>query len=277
MILHFRAKKSLGQNFLIDKNIARKIVDLIQITANDLVVEIGPGRGILTQFFFEFPAEFICVEIDSRLVEFLQQKFAREANITIVHEDFLHLDLSTLDLTERHMKWVGNLPYHLTSPVLFRMWTCYPRVARAIFMVQKEVADRLIARVGTREYGILSVLVQTVYQVRREFSVPRTVFRPSPEVDSAVISFAIRKNFSLNCEMCLYERVIKTAFNQRRKQLKNSLQSIISRETMEWIPFDFSRRAEQITIEEWINLCQYLAPRKNLIRATNGSKPPLTI
>lgn len=265
-----KPKKSLGQNFLIDKNIAEKIVKLIDISPEDFIIEIGPGYGILTRFFCDTPAKFICSEIDSRLVKNLQAEFKFFENISIIHQDFLSFDLESINYSGKSVKLIGNLPYNITSPVLFLMIHKYPLVKKAVFMIQKEVAERIIANIGTKNYGILAVLLQTFYQVKYGFSVSPRVFRPKPKVDSAVISFDIRPDFYLNCERSFYERLVKTAFNQRRKMLKNSLQNVIDRNKMDQIPFDFNRRAEDVSIEDWKNLCQFLTKKKHLIQAMNG-------
>lgn len=270
MALLVKPKKSLGQNFLIDKNIARKIINLIDISPEDLIIEIGPGHGILTQYFCDTPATVICYEIDSRLVENLQSTFKSFDNISIVHQDFLSFDFKSLNHANKTLKWIGNLPYNITSPILFLMIHHFPLVKKAVFMVQKEVAERIVANVGNKNYGILAVLLQTFYAVTFDFSVTHRVFRPKPKVDSAVISFDFRSDFYLHCERQFYEQLVKTAFNQRRKQLKNSLQKLIKKEKMDQIPFNFNQRAEEISIEDWKSLCQFLAKRKNLIQAPNG-------
>ena len=270
MAVLVKPKKSLGQNFLIDKNIAGKIVKLIDISVEDFIIEIGPGYGILTHFFCNTPAVFICSEIDSRLVENLQTKFKSFENISIIHQDFLSLDLDSINNEGKTIKWIGNLPYNITSSVLFLMIHHFPMVKKAVFMVQKEVAERIVASVGSKNYGILAVLLQTFYQATFGFTVSPHVFRPKPKVDSAVISFDIHPDFSLNCERSFYEQLVKTAFNQRRKQLRNALQKIIDREKMDQIPFDFNRRAEEVSIEDWKNLCQFLEKKKHLIQAMNG-------
>jgi len=267
---NIKAKKSLGQNFLHDKNIAKKVVDLIDISSEDLIIEIGPGQGILTQFFCHHPVSFVLVEIDSRCVDFLSEKFNRQKNISILNHDILSFDFDSIVSKNKTIKWIGNLPYNITSPVLFRLLDLYPAVEKAVFMVQHEVAKRIVADYGNKNYGILSVLMQTFYEVSIKFSVSNKVFKPQPKVSSAVILLDIKKDVVLNCERLFYRELIKTAFNQRRKQLKNSLERILNKKKLEKIPFDFSRRAEEIPLEEWNELCQLLEKKKNLIQAANG-------
>ncbi len=265
MQLNFKPKQSLGQNFLIDKNIAGKIVNLIQVSKDDLIVEIGPGRGVLTQFFCDKPASFVIVEIDSRSVDLLRQNLAQCTKIEIVHGDFLSFDINSLNLQKRRLKWIGNLPYNITSSVLFKMLSVHPLVQKAVFMVQVEVAQRIVSTSGSKLYGILSVLMQTFYDVKLVFKVSKHVFRPKPKVDSAVISLDIRPEVTLNCDMLFFQKLVKTAFNQRRKQLRNSLRSYFDREEIESVPFDLSRRAEDLTVEEWKKLCRFLEKKKKLI------------
>ena len=258
-------RKSLGQNFLIDGNIAGKIVELAKISADDLIIEVGPGQGILTQFFLTRAAPIVAIELDSRCVAILKDKFGGHERLTILNQDFLEFDFDSLDYTGRQVKLVGNLPYHITSSVFFRLLAVAPLIGRAVFMIQKEVAQRIVSAPGGKEFGILAVLLQTFYEVKLQFLVSRLVFRPVPKVDSAVISLERRGDFQLGCAMMSYQKLIKRAFNQRRKLLRNALQSLIDRPTMEQLSFDFNRRAEQVPIEEWVNLCRQLEQREILL------------
>ena len=255
------SKKSLGQNFLVDHNIARKIVALLDIKSEDYIIEVGPGTGILTQFFFDLKNNLTAVELDQRCVELLKRKCEKHANVEIVHGDFVKLDLERLKINAKQEKWIGNLPYNITSSVLFKMLDSYPRVKRAVFMVQKEVGERIVASKGNKSYGILSVLMQSFYQSRLHFKVSNRVFRPQPKVASAVISFELRTDSRIECPMPDYQELIKKAFNQRRKLLRNSLQSMISKEDRKRIPFEFNRRAEEVSVEEWKSLSRHL-PQK---------------
>ncbi len=265
-----KPKKSLGQNFLIDKNIAKKIVDLIEVSYEDLLIEIGPGQGVLTQFFCDKPINLIAIEKDIRCVEQLQQTFLANKNISIVHQDFLSFDFSQINKQRGNLKWLGNLPYNITSSVLFKLLSIFPSVKKAVFMVQKEVANRINAASGNKEYGIPSVLIQTFYKVSKEFNVSKNVFRPKPKVSSAVISLDIRQDFDLNCNMLFFQRLVKTAFNQRRKLLSNALEPILDKRGMEQIPFNFNRRPEQIHVKEWKELCVQLEKKKTLIQQRSG-------
>lgn len=254
-------KKSLGQNFLIDGNIARKIISLLKISSGDVIVEIGPGKGILTHFFCDCKNEVYAVELDDRCVKFLKNKFKDCSNITIVHQDFLDWDSNINKKTEQKIKWIGNLPYNISSSVLFKLIELYPGVQKVVVMVQKEVAERIVASHGNKNYGILSVLLQTFYKTKKQFNVSRNVFRPKPKVDSSIITLELIRNIQIGCELQLYLTVIKKAFNQRRKLLSNSLNTLFSQRDIEEIPFEFHRRAEEVSIEEWKTLSQYLHPK----------------
>ena len=256
------AKKSLGQNFLVDRNIAGKIIELLEISREDFIIEIGPGQGILTQFFFGLKNDVLAIELDRRCVDFLKSQCESHSNIQIIHDDFVKLDVGELTVEASPQKWIGNLPYNITSSVLFKMLDLYPTVERAVFMVQKEVGERIVASEGKKDYGILSVLIQTFYQSRMHFRVSNQVFRPRPRVDSAVISFERKSNPEIKCPMTDYQQLIKSAFNQRRKLLKNSLHSLLDDRELENIPFEFNRRAEEVSVEEWKKLSRHLAPKR---------------
>ena len=265
-----RAKKSLGQHFLVDQNIARKIVSLLQPQKGDVILEIGPGQGILTQFFLRTQARLVGVEVDERLAEILRQKFAGAPNIEIIRADFREFDFSGLKKESVRVKWLGNLPYNLTSVVLFRLVDAFPDVSRAVFMVQREVAERIAAGPGTKEYGILSVLLQTFFVSKLAFRVSAKVFRPVPAVESAVILFEKREEVRLNCDKSELTALVKRAFNQRRKLLRKSLREWIAPEAQRAVNFDFDRRPEEVPVEEWKRLCQQLRQRKIHIPPLSG-------
>lgn len=273
MAQRIQPKKSLGQHFLVDKNIARKIVALVQPQKGDVIVEIGPGKGILTQFFLQTPAEVVAIEIDSRLVGYLQARFGDHPRLRIVAADFREVDFARLDLPPGRIKWAGNLPYNLTSVVFFRLLEEVSRVHRAVFMVQREVAERVVAGAGNRDYGILSVLLQTFFAVKFEFPVSKKVFRPMPEVESAVISLENHHRIDLNCSTFDLVNLVKRSFNQRRKVLRNALRKWLSLEVQNELGFNFDRRPEEVPVEEWKELCQLLSKKGIRIPPLSGSSP----
>jgi len=247
------AKKSLGQNFLIDPNIARKIVEAIPAGPGETVLEIGPGRGMLTEILLAKNFQVVAVELDNFYADYLKEIFGRNSNFSLIHADFLALDLSKIG--ERSIHVVGNLPYSITSPVLFKLIEERQFAHSATLMMQREVAERVVGQPRTKNYGILSIWVQTFASVQLILRVPPTVFRPRPRVESAVVQLkwkSQREQIPKNDVYFL--RLIKTAFQQRRKLLRNSLKTIFPPEIQENMEFNFNRRPEEVSIDEWIQL-----------------------
>lgn len=248
----FQTKKSLGQNFLQDKNISRKIVNSANPQRTDIFLEIGPGEGALTQFLLPQVSKYLAVEIDSRLIPILTEKFLNHENFKIVNSDFLDFDL---DQMPANLRVIGNLPYNATSPIIFKCLENYAKIQDLTIMVQKEVADRLSANYGSKTYGILSVFLSVFGEVKKLFNVPPTVFIPKPKVDSAVVQIKFKNDFELvNKEF--FFKVVKSAFGKRRKIISNSLAEIAQDLNSE-IPTDFAKlRPEQIKPEEFVLLTQ---------------------
>ncbi len=247
-----KPKKSLGQHFLADDNIARKIVGLIDPTSK-VLVEIGPGTGALTKFLVDLPIPLMLVEFDNEAVESLKTTF-HGSELKIIHQSFLLWEV------EAHLQFpacfIGNLPYNISSPVLFHLLENLNWVEQGIFMVQKEVAERICAKHGNKTYGILSVLLQTWFTVKYEFTVPETVFVPRPKVKSAV--FSIRKKETLHPpEFSTFKKLVKAGFNQRRKTLRNALHAHSFSNPNEAEKF-LTQRAEQLSIDEWAQLYRCL-------------------
>lgn len=217
-----RAKRSLGQNFLVDPNLQRKIVEVLE-PAGDTIIEIGPGHGALTDHLVEEARRLVAVELDDGLAEELSGRFRDRPNVEIVHGDVLAWDPGPI-LRSGPVKVVGNIPYNITSPILFRLLEWRPVPARIILMVQKEVADRMAAEAGDRQYGALSVGVRAAARVERLFTVGRGAFRPVPNVDSAVVRIDPREPL----ERAAAERLrvlTRAAFGLRRKQLQKILRT----------------------------------------------------
>ncbi len=257
--MNFKAKKRLGQHFLIDKNIVRKIVNSFAPSENDLIVEIGPGKGILTEELIKHSQNLILVEIDTELFKELQQKFT---GIKIINRDILECDFST-DFFQNKYRLIGNLPYYITSQILFKIFDNYKSVTDVLIMIQKEVAERIVARPSTKEYGILSVFAQFYSNPVILFNVSKNVFRPKPEIDSSIIHLKIKNEIPLNkIEEEAFRKIVKTAFNQRRKTLKNSLQNlfneneIVRKEKFFALDFDFSKRSENLSLDDFIYLAK---------------------
>lgn len=253
------AKKSLGQNFLIDPNIARKIVEAIPAAPGETVLEIGPGRGMLTQILLAGNFKVIAVELDNFYADYLKETFSKNPNFSLIHADFLSLELSKVSKRPFHV--VGNLPYSITSPVLFKLIEERQFTLSATLMMQREVAERVVGKPRTKNYGILSIWVQTFADARLILKVPPTVFRPRPRVASAVVQIKWKsRGEQIPKNDVYFLRLVKTAFQQRRKLLRNSLKSIFSVETQEKIGVNFNRRPEEVSIDEWIHLSNIHRP-----------------
>jgi 16S rRNA (adenine1518-N6/adenine1519-N6)-dimethyltransferase len=250
-----RAKKHLGQHFLNDQNIARKIAETLTGQGYDIVLEIGPGMGVLTQFLLLGKFEVHVVEIDTESVEYLEQHYpALQGKIHA--RDFLKFPLQEV-FGENPLAIIGNFPYNISTQIVFRMLEQRDRIPEFSGMFQKEVAERICETKGSKTYGILSVLVQAFYKAEYLFTVPPQVFSPPPKVQSGVLRLTRKEEYLLPCNEKLFFNVVKTAFNQRRKTLRNSLKSIGIPEVLKEDSI-FDRRPEQLSTEDFIALTQKL-------------------
>ena len=250
-----KPKKSLGQHFLTDHNIARKIVDALP-SEPAAILEVGPGTGILSSYLLALPGmapRFI--ETDAEAVEFLIDKFPHISD-KLIHGDFLRLDL--MKAMPGRYQLVGNLPYNISSQIFFRMLDDRERITSAVVMIQKEVADRITSPPGNKVYGILSVLLQTWFDIEYLFTVPPGVFNPPPKVKSAVIRLRRNGVHDIGCDPAFYFRLVKTAFNQRRKTLRNALKPLTGIIPGSHLDEVLSKRAEQLGVEDFIGLCREL-------------------
>lgn len=247
-----RAKKSLGQHFLHDEGIARKIVEgLVPRTSGEGVLEIGPGMGVLTKYLVENPAiDLKVVEIDRDSVAYLKRNFSA-LDGRILEGDFLEMDLTPL--FQGTFSIIGNFPYNISSQIFFKVLKDRNRVHQVVCMLQKEVADRIVSRNGNKTYGILSVLLQSFFDIEYLFKVPPGVFAPPPKVMSAVIRLVRNKRETLGCDEELFVKVVKTGFNQRRKTLRNALKNLTLPAHVAALPV-MDKRAEQLSVEDFIQL-----------------------
>lgn len=244
--------KRFGQNYLIDKNIINKIITEIDPQPDDTVIEIGPGRGALTELLIQKLKDFTAVEIDKRVIETLSIKYP---SLKIINEDFLKMDLQQFFKNNR-IKIVGNIPYNITSSIIFKIIENRNFVQESVFMVQNEVAKRMSAKVKTKDYGILSVLLNAFGQVEYCFKVSPNVFRPKPNVHSAVVHIHWH-NLSLDVTDKLIIKIVKAAFGNRRKILKNSLNNSIFNDCdFSESGIDLSRRAEELETKDFIQLAK---------------------
>ncbi len=260
MIKQVRPKKNLGQHFLTDLDIARRIADTVDACPDLPVLEVGPGMGVLTQYLVEKPREVRVVEIDRESVVYLNEHFPRLRD-NIIGEDFLRMDLRTL-FGGGQFVLTGNYPYDISSQIFFKMLDNKDLIPCCTGMIQREVALRMASAPGCKAYGILSVLIQAWYDVEYLFTVDEDVFNPPPKVKSAVIRMTRNGVTSLGCDEQLFRRVVKTVFNQRRKMLRVSLRQILAGRSLTPGFFEqpvMTRRPEQLTVAEFVDLTNIVA------------------
>ncbi|MFA7141058.1 MAG: 16S rRNA (adenine(1518)-N(6)/adenine(1519)-N(6))-dimethyltransferase RsmA [Proteiniphilum sp.] len=252
-----RAKKSLGQHFLKDEGIAHRIAETLDRFPTLPLLEVGPGTGMLTRFLLEQGRDLTVVEIDRESVAYLKEHFPA-LHGHILEQDFLHMDFSA------HFSGsfciIGNYPYNISSQIFFKLLDNRESVPCCAGMIQKEVAERMTASPGSKTYGILSVLLQTWYDIEYLFTVNEHAFIPPPKVKSAVVRLTRNKRKQLGCNEKLFKTVVKTSFNQRRKMLRNSIRSLLSEESP--LPDDpmLTKRPEQLSIEQFEQLTNRLEP-----------------
>jgi 16S rRNA (adenine1518-N6/adenine1519-N6)-dimethyltransferase len=257
--LRIKPKKSLGQHFLIDHNILDKIARSLEAGPESPVIEIGPGTGALTQYLIEPYKDLTVIEVDQRAVEVLQDKFPE---LNVISKDILEVEWTDIIADEKPRSVIGNLPYYLTSPILFKVLDNSFYFREAVFLIQKEVGERIVARQGTKEYGILSVQLQRLATVKLLFNVSRHAFRPKPDVESCVIRLQFDQP-ALSCSLKNFKSVVRTAFNQRRKMMSNSLKPLTG--DFELPDSVKNRRAEELDPREFENLTIFLQQQGVLI------------
>ena len=284
-----KPKKSLGQHFLTDLTIARRIADTVDACPDIPVLEIGPGMGVLTQFLITKPREVAAVEIDRESIAYLHQHFPQFAaplptgeglgvGPSLISGDFLRMDLHDL-FDGRQFVLTGNYPYDISSQIFFKMLDNRDLIPCCTGMIQREVALRMAAQPGSKTYGILSVLIQAWYGVEYLFTVEPSVFNPPPKVQSAVIRMTRNDVTSLGCDEQLFRRIVKTVFNQRRKMLRVSLRQLLSADTLVALQdslntplpmgeglgggLSLTLRPEQLTIPQFVDLTNHVAPLLN--------------
>lgn len=257
-----RAKKNLGQHFLKDKSIAKKIVDSLDATTKN-ILEVGSGTGVLTQFLLQRPENLKFVEIDRESIAFLREKYPefRESGIaesgkaTLYQADFLEMELNNL-FDNGSFSVIGNFPYNISSQIFFKVIKYKEIIPEVVGMVQKEVAERMIAAPGKKTYGILSVLLQRWYDIEYLFTVDENVFIPPPKVKSAVIKMMRNDRREMNCNEDIFVKLVKTTFNQRRKTIRNSIKPLLGDKTHDCEFMDL--RPEQLSISQFIDFTNEL-------------------
>jgi len=244
------AKKKWGQNFLVDNNLLEKIIKTINIKDTEHVLEIGPGQGALSEKLVDVAKSLSMVEIDPDLIERLKVH-EKLSGLTIINQDILKVDLESLSIDSPVV--VGNIPYNITSPIIFWLIDHFDHWDRAYLMVQKEVAQRLTASIGTKDYSRVTVMTSLFFDIEICFSISPNVFLPKPKVQSAFISITKRLDFDQkNVNVKKFSQVVRMAFNQRRKMLRNSLSTLTI--NSDKCNIDFTRRPEQLTVDEFIDI-----------------------
>lgn len=266
------AKKGFGQNFLVDDNVLSNIVDMSNVSSDDLIIEIGPGLGNLTEYLLNTGAEVLCYEIDKDMIDILNVRFKEVEALTIKNEDILKANLEQiLKDTNKNIKVIANLPYYITTPIIFKLLEYKDRITSITIMVQKEVADRIVAKPHSKNYGVLTINVNYVADVIKLFDVPNTSFIPSPNVTSSVVKIMPNKakEQKLNIlDQKTFSDLVKCAFLARRKKLANSIANskLLEKEEIEKIieklGFDMNCRAEELSIEQYVKLSNEIYAKK---------------
>lgn len=274
---HIKANKSLGQNFLINQEVVEAIVESSQISKEDLVIEIGPGLGTLTKYLLETARKVICIELDKKMIKILEDRFSLYENFTLINQDVLKVDLQELIEKEKqnkeikNFKIVANLPYYITTPIIMKLLEEQLDLESITVMIQKEVADRLIAIPGEKETGAITYSVYYYAQAQGILEVPNSSFIPEPEVTSKVIKLTIRKEppIEVKSKEVMF-RIIKCAFMQRRKTLLNALVNTNVFKNKEQgvqillaLGIEINSRAEKLTLEDYARMTDLIFPTKN--------------
>jgi 16S rRNA (adenine1518-N6/adenine1519-N6)-dimethyltransferase len=251
----FRPKRAFGQHFLTDQNIVRKIVSESGVGPGDNVWEVGGGKGILTEALLESGCNLTVFEIDFTLQEYLEQAFGNRINL--VSKDVLKANWESM-FTDQPVKVVANIPYQITSPLLFRIAKYHSHFDKVVVMIQKEVAQRMVAHPNTKDYGILTLKMQYYFNIEYLFTVPPTVFSPPPKVDSAVIRLTPRINKPEITDLDKFWKLVEIAFQQRRKMLRNNVRNLVTEEQFQQLitttPIELNRRGESLDEQEFILL-----------------------
>ena len=251
-----KARKRFGQNFLVDQQVISAIIDTIHPQPQDHMVEIGPGLGALTRPLLQTLNHLIVVELDRDIVERLEKDFPKD-RLTVYSTDALRFDFSTLS---SDLRIIGNLPYNISTPLLFYLSQFSAAIVDMHFMLQKEVVERMVANPSTSDYGRLSVMLQYRFEMEHVFNVPSDSFRPAPKVESAIVRMQpIDKKTLIATDEALFSKVVTAGFSQRRKTLRNTLSAYLSAEGFTHLEIDPGLRAENLTVEQYILIANYLA------------------
>ncbi len=257
-----RAKKSFGQHFLNSEPIAERIAGSLSLSSEyDKVLEVGPGMGMLTKYLINKPYELHLVEADEDMVVYLYEHYP-QLRQRLILKNFLKVKLETIFKDQAPFAIIGNFPYNISSQILFRMLEYRSQVPELVGMFQKEMAERVVSKPGSKEYGVISVLVQAYYKPEYLFSVKRGNFSPPPKVTSGVIRLTRKDDQALGCDYSAFRRVVKQAFGQRRKMLRNTMKSFLKGDDLLKDDF-FQQRPEQLSINDFVQLTNWVEERTN--------------
>lgn len=275
---NIKANKGFGQNFLVDDNVLESIVESSNIKENELVIEIGPGLGNLSEYLIKVSDHLLLIEIDKNMISILNNRFANYKNYELLNGDILKLDIdekiSEIEVRNSvkysKVKVVANLPYYITSPIIFKLLEDSFRIDEIVVMVQKEVAERITAKNNSKNYGVLTVMVNSKCDTNIEIIVPREVFIPSPNVDSAVVKLIKKEKYNIKDKEVL-KKLVNAGFSQRRKRLLNSLTNTncFGLNKIEWEnilkenSISLDSRAEQLNIEKYVDISNYIVDNIN--------------
>jgi 16S rRNA (adenine1518-N6/adenine1519-N6)-dimethyltransferase len=255
-----KARKRFGQNFLHDTNIIERIVRAIMPQPGQRLVEIGPGQGAITAPLLEAGADLTAIEIDRDLAAMLRARFAPEPHFHLVEMDVLKFDFASLGVAPAGLRVLGNLPYNISTPLIFHLLDYAPLIHDMVFMLQLEVVERMAAVPGSAAWGRLSVMVQYQCKVEKLFKVPPGAFQPQPKVDSAIVRLTPQRPLACAAsDPQLFERVVREAFSQRRKTLRNTLRHLVEPAQFEQLGIDPSRRAETLALADYVSIANLLA------------------
>lgn len=261
-MIRVKPKKSLGQHFLKDLGVAQQIAESIILSDERInVLEIGPGTGVLTQFLLQNNlVDLTAIELDRESVNYLKINYPQ---LNLIEGDFLKINLNNI-FGDKPFVLIGNYPYNISSQIFFKLLDYREQIPICSGMIQKEVAERIASKPGKKAYGILSVLLQAYYDIEYLFTVNENVFDPPPKVKSAVIRLTRNKRKQIECNETMFKTVVKTAFNQRRKQMRNSLQALVGKDNPLINETIFNKRPEQLSVEEFIQLTNLITQSTNL-------------
>ncbi|MES2623800.1 MAG: 16S rRNA (adenine(1518)-N(6)/adenine(1519)-N(6))-dimethyltransferase RsmA [Pseudomonadota bacterium] len=264
-----RARKRFGQNFLHDQHVIARIVKAITPREGQMLVEIGPGKGAITEPLLDACSELTVIEIDRDLAAMLTSRFADKPGFRLVEQDVLEFDFATLNAPAASLRILGNLPYNISTPLLFHLLQYHELIADMVFMLQLEVVNRLAAQPGDPDYGRLSIMMQYYCKVEKLFKVPATAFVPQPKVESAIVKLTPWRELPYPAtNIVTFTNVVRTAFNQRRKTIRNTLKNLLSNEQLESLELDLSLRPENLSIEDYVRITAILDRHSEVSRAS---------